>query len=370
MPPQPALVAGAPARDVGLNSENVMTKFRGSFDKWVKKATELDKEQLTTKLRTVEPRNFRKVLHGQINIWYVLAMRNKARADKPPLPPPVRAKIVEFIGDASASSLLPSCKQMQQLGCSVVEQYYARSVLPYFLDKIHASVEKGNMESFEIDRDLLDGAPALANGERPRIEVVVRLLVFQGFRLRMEGHEVAIDRSNSYLIDTVPLPVRVLVYHWSHTEMPAQIIAAHAARNLTPGGAASADAPAGRTGKIWVEFQETIGRIGDEVVKYLLDLFSAAVAKGIPQLEITRELLDQGPKLPSGESYPVNARDVDALHDGLSHGYSLLSKLSKEQPTMGFTIKGPFGLLFQNRDPLPVCLHAMYVPEESAVPAK
>ncbi|CAD7923543.1 unnamed protein product [Amoebophrya sp. A120] len=405
MPPHAGAAAGAAVDAITqprpLNTESVMTRFRGTFDKWVAKVTDLDKHDLESRLVSLEKRSHLRVLNGQINIWYVLAVRNKTRADKAPVPPPVRAKILEFITDpAGLGRVASDCGGMSTLGSSVLEQYDARDVIPYFLEKIRASVETGTVDLFDLTQQILDGAPSLPNNERPRIDIIVVILIKKGFEIIAktgEGDDATKTWNKWNLIEMpnqhtgwdqhLPLPLRVRINHWGHATIPRLFFAKKVVDcfNNNLAGRAGHHLSQGEARKpapFWSDFKQTISRSGDEVVKYLLNLFSATLSKGIPLLEISREVMEQAPKLPSGESYPLGIPQLHALHRELPSSLCLLFKLSDEQEAKGFTIVPPNRVhgnrvddapedeaepMQHDADPLPFFLHAQFNVDKLAI---
>ncbi|CAD7934150.1 unnamed protein product [Amoebophrya sp. A120] len=343
-----------------ITAENVLLRYKGSYEKWVQKIADLDRESLEGRLQNLDKRTANKMLASQVNIWCVLATRNLTNQRRS-LPEVLRKKVMHFLGQ----------ENIQILDCRNADYFHsikiARSqigvdyglVFEYYMKKILETAAKGVATRFAITDEIADGAPALRNGDRPRLDVVVTMLLRRSFYVYHDRElERRIDEEEDAPL-AAPLFVSLgEVEDESHERLPSSDIA-DLARNARPTNSSITSSDGSPNGSIWTAFLETLERTEAEIVNYLARrLLDECATNGIPKLEVTSEVMQNAPTLPNGEAYPLTPEAARALHPGLGSPHCLMYCLHRAEKVKGFTLalRGE-RCVYSEGDALPFTLH-------------
>ncbi|CAD7934154.1 unnamed protein product [Amoebophrya sp. A120] len=354
-----------------ITADNVLVRYKGSFEKWGHKIADLDEALLRGKLRNIEKRTVHKMLASQVNIWYVLASRNIDRQLRPPLPEGVRRLIMQFNEDKRTSNALRKTTShafdnMLREAHDKQEEGY-QLVLAYYLDKIHAVAAKGDFDEFQITDDVANAAPSLANGDRPRMDIIVAMLSRKAFFVTTaDGNHV---RNAVGGRQALPLPLTVRLGHGSfgHADRAADDVAAKVVDRMfrttatTPEGL-TVDAAAA---PLWQSFRKTMDGALKKAADFLVEKLAASVATGVPTLVVTQEVMDQAPKLPNGEAVPLSEMQATRMHRHMDDSFLLL-ELNRRQKSDGFTIRYRRRSIYwwSDVEPLPFTLEVGHFPDE------
>ncbi len=284
----------------------------------------------------------------QVNIWYVLASRNIGPGNRPPFPEGVRHLIMQFTQGDYAEVIAEFYRDdNQDLFYGLMRTAWARNcedyatVLEYYIGKIRAGAKVGDFTELRITDDVANAAPALANGDRPRMDIIVAMLVRKLFSVyRENGERLFLPAAGEGFGDlTLPLTVHLGKGMWSHADRDADSVA----REVTgqPYGGPNAKRPRLCDAPLWRSFEKVFKTSLQNASDYLVKLLAASAERGIPKLEVTEEVMAQAPKLPSGESVPLTFTQAKALHGQLFD--CLLLHLVIRQQKDGFFIRYPGG---------------------------
>ncbi len=236
-------------------------------------------------------------------------------------------------------------------------------VFEYYMKKILETAAKGDATKFAITDEIADGAPALRNGDRPRLDVVVTMLLRRRFYVYYDRElEEEIEEDDPIGVElAAPLFVSLgETEDMSHMRLSSHDIAdlARDGGSTTSSSISSDALPS--SGSIWTAFLETLERTLAEIVDYLARrLLDECATNGIPKLEVTSEVMQNAPTLPNGEAYPLTPEAVRALHPGLGYKHCLMQRLFDAEEVKGFTValRGE-RCPVSGGDALPFTLHA------------
>ncbi len=301
----------------------------------------------------------------------MLATRHLKAATRPALPEPIRRLVIQFMNEqvaldlAGASTNIGSIKW--QTLCPVADQRINKdyeTVLCCYLDKIHNAAKAGKFDEFLITEEVAHSVPALTNGDRPRIDIVVAMLCRKDFAIsRADGERISrFDVRNRRFGDlSLPLRIDLSQGNFGHADKDANTVARHAVQGTGGQNAGVGEVLGYSRGSAWKSFTNTVENGIKEVADYLIDRLGKAAAKGVAEIVVTPEMMAEAPKLPSGEHVPLNPAQMKALHPALPRG-GLLDQLMHRSETDGFKLRfRERGRdWYSNGEPLPFTMRVGY----------
>ncbi|CAD7934152.1 unnamed protein product [Amoebophrya sp. A120] len=361
-----------------ITVDNVLIRYKGSYEKWGQKIADLDRNLLEGRLRNLDQRTVNKMLASQVNIWYVLATRHLKFSARPALPEPIRRLVIQFIRGSEDGGPLVNlrgagvnpdavtwCRLVPVATERITGDYSA--VLRCYLEKIQSAAKAGSFDNFLITEEVANSVPALTNGDRPRMDIIASMLVQKDFELRrQDGTRIRSGLTGAEDIGDVSLPLRIDLScgTFGHADRNAATIARAAVELSGTAGPRAGTRGEDGGGAAWKSFSAAVTRTRQQVAEYLLKLLTKSAAEGEPELVVTSEVMAQAPKLPSGKDAPLTPEQTKALHRNL-HRVGVLWELTVRQDTDGFTIRYREGRNWTSGgEPLPFTLQVGYFPHD------
>ncbi|CAD7968741.1 unnamed protein product [Amoebophrya sp. A25] len=334
---------------------DVLVRAGGSFSKWKTAILEAEREDLARRQTQLDKNCSNKLAMAQINAWSVVAkMRAGTQGN---LPQHVKCIVSSFLGEQvqrfsaiAAEDSAFMVKNVAKFSLRARREADRLQAIDFYLGHIHAQAAQG-IHRVEISKELCARAPKMANGETVRLDTVFHALEVKGYKIinsdgtRFDLDDVDVAQDIIDPATSTALPLFVSFGMRRANEEDGLFVAIEAldrthGKIMMIGQALTSNVPASEK-RIERDryLQEAarrdtllsaIKRTQDEAARLLLERFAKNLAAGVPELEVTQELIDRPeyPRLPSGKHCPLSGAQLAKLHQSLPATCSIFWRLN------------------------------------------